>query len=262
MSHCSYEPAPRASICIAAYDKPNHLDRTLFSIFQQRPSFPYEVIVVDDGSPTYRVENVCWKYPLAKYIRIARPPGYRNPSVARNEAYRRARGEIVICQSDDVYHVGPSVIQNLVDDLKPGHFLIATVTNVDESGSPYCDPTGQGYGDGDTVYTSPQRNRPLFFLGSLYRRNLYAVGGNDEEFVAPGREDVWFSLCLMKGLGLRPIYSERVIGYHQHHPHCDPAVVLPSQEVFARKLAQRPEQYVASGGPWEYPEEAANPPPT
>jgi len=252
---CQREVAVKCSVCIAAYDKPWHLDRVLASIMGQDVPYEWELIVVDDGSPTDEVAEVCSHYGKVDYVRIDRVPGYRNPAVARNVAYRRARGEVVIAQSDDVVHVAGDTIWRLVEELTPGTFVIATVTNVDRTGRPCCSANGVGFGDRLTVYTSPQLRRPLFFLGSLYRRDLYAVGGNDEEFTAPGREDVWFALCLVKGLGLRPTYSA-VAGHHLQHQHTTSyASVAAGRQVFARKCRQAMATgvYQAAGGPWPLP---------
>ncbi len=201
----------RCSICIATFNRPQSLSKTLVSIFNQSPNFDYEVIVVDDGSPNGDTGKLCLAYPL-KYSFIDREPVYRNPSVARNLAYKQATGEVIICQSDDVYH-SPGAIQRLVDELHYGEFVIATVVNVNERGQAVApNPWGPRYKE----FTSPRMPRPLFFLGSLFREDLYAVGGNDEEFTRPGRDDVWFADCLINGRGLLPRYST-VVGYHQDH---------------------------------------------
>ena len=108
------------------------------------------------------------------------------------------------------------------------------------------------------VYVSPKRQRPLFFLGSLYRRDLYAVGGNDEEFVGPGYEDDWFAACLIYGRGLWAEYSADIMGRHQYHPHtqqydeiAQSKALLHRKTVAAQGGAAR---WCASGGAWDYEE--------
>ena len=246
----------KCSICIAAYDKPHHLNRVLESIFKQSPPFDFEVIVVDDGTLDEGIVEVCTNYPVI-YRRLLDPcrTSYCNPAAARNVAYREATGEVIICQSDDVIHYSKDCIQNLVSELAPNHFVIATVVNVDCNGTFYADPKGKGYGDKLVEYTSPKKQRPLFFLGALCRQDLYAVGGNDEEFVYPSGEDQWFAKCLINGLGLRATYSRKVVGHHLHHPHTeDYEGIQQSQTLLKQKIqlaTQRKVPWTAFGGPWE-----------
>lgn len=239
----------KASVCIATYNKAPALDRTLRSI-GERPN-DYEVIVVDDGS-TDDTPRVCRKHGVRYKFR--ENPGYGNPAAARNVAYRMALGDVIIAQSDDVIHATPNTVNRLADMLRPGEFLIATVENVDANGRRYADPMGKGWGDQLPVYTSPQRPRPLFFLGALWRTDLYAVGGNDEDFTEPGFEDSWFADCLMNGLGLKPRYLDGIVGHHQAHPHTtDWEGIRRSQALYRRKTrnARRSGKWVSSGGIWK-----------
>jgi len=227
---------------MSTYNKPQELAKTLYTICSQEPSFEYEVIVVDDGSPEQYTREICEMLPV-KYVRIDREPVYRNPSVARNLAYKHATtGEVIICQSDDVYHDRDS-IQRLVDELEIGGFVIATVWNVDESGK-VVTPTP--FDKRFRQLTGPLMPRPLFFLGSVFSSDLYAVGGNDEEFTRPGREDVWFADCLINGQRLTPKYST-VRGFHQHHQRPP----LSADYAASKKLYQRKRNEALKSGVWQ-----------
>lgn len=243
-------PEVLVSICMSTYDHTRYLVRTLDSIFLQDLPGNTEIIVVDDGSPETETRRVCQRHPRVEYVRIDREPGYRNPSAARNVAYRRARGEIVVCQSDDVIHRGQT-IQTLVNELHEGEFLVGTVYNRDEKGRPRL-----LYGRFHEL-TGNHFKRHLFFLGALWRKDLYAIGGNDERFTAPGREDVWFGDCLMNGLGLIPRYLSSVVGYHQDHPRPVDLGRLcrPSHELY-RRLHRDASRglipWASEGAPWAY----------
>ncbi len=237
----------KVSICIATFsherivDKTLYLKRVLDSVYDQHPTFDFEVIVVDDGSPKSDTARLCRNYPL-RYHRIARRPIFRNPSVARNVAYRMAEGEIIIPQSDDVEHQG-NAIKTLVEELQPSNFVIANVYNFSLRGEPaYC------YGDWHEL-TGPRgrAQRPIFFLGALRREDLYAVGGCDEDFKEPGKEDVWFGDCLTKGLGLTPYFSTEIVGHHLDHPRASHS--NNSRAVYRRKWGNG--IWCASGGPWK-----------
>jgi len=227
-------PTPiKVSICIATHHKPDSLDRVLGSIYKQSLPFQFEVIVVDDAPIANETKTVCDKYPTLRYFRIDREPTWQNPAKPRNLAYRNAVGEIIICQSDDVMHVG-NAIQDLVNALKPGTFVIATVTNVDPL-------TGEIVRRPAKVFSSPKIRRPLFFLGALYRKDLYAVGGNDEDFVNPGWEDQWFAECLIHGLNLTPVYTSEAKGKHLHHERtvqCNPSLVSVSEKLYHQKMQE------------------------
>ena len=243
---------PKVSICMATYNRdPNVLHQVFDSIFQQTPPFEVEVIVCDDGShrkdgsPDYSVQEISKQYPI-QYHRINRPPGFKNPCVPRNVAYRAARGDIIIAQSDEVTHQSYNTIETLVNELEdhPKSFVIATVNA--------CGPTGKPW----SVYTGKKRQHPLFFLGALRREHLYAVGGNDEDFAnGPGRDDVWFAQCLQKGLGLSPFFSDKATGHHLFHPPTSSKEVSkPNQEIERVKTvkAKQTKIWCASGGSWLY----------
>lgn len=223
------------SICMAAYNKPRHLERVLASIYRQRLPSRCEVIVVDDGTPTSSVVDVCLSFPTVQYHRVCRQPVYRNPAAARNIAYRAATGDVIIAQSDDVEHQGEAVAA-LLDKLREGVFVLANVFNTDFAGQLVpC------HGDWtELVGPAGRARRALFFLGAIWRRDLYAVGGSDERFTAPGREDVWFGECLVRDLGLEPIYSTRAVGHHLDHKRPANLSVLsaPSRKLHKELVAR------------------------
>lgn len=234
----------KCSIVMSTRNKAEELERTLKSIFSQKVPFPYEVIVVDDGS-TDSTKDVCKKYKL-KYIHLENDH-YRNPSKARNMGYKVARGEIVIAQSDDIIHRKPNTIQALVENLKQGEFLIAEVHNYE-----FVNGIPSRF---ILEYSGLKIEHPYFFLGALWRTDLYAIGGSDEQFVDPCYDDNWFADCLIHGLGLVPRYTNKAKGYHQSHTHPNGAHknLAISKATYERKVleAHATGVYKSSGGPWK-----------
>jgi len=229
----------KCSVVMASKDRAGMLARTLQSIRSQNVSFEYEVIVVDDGSKD-DTEKACKQFDV-RYFRLENPI-YRNPSVARNVGYRAAVGDIIIAQSDDVMHHTSTAIEQLCE-LKEGEFCIAQVY--------YYDPMRKRQLQRLVGSKYP---RPFFFLGSLWRSDLYAVGGNDEDFTSPGYDDDWFADCLIRGLGLKCRFEDSIVGYHQIHPRLAnlKELVEPSKRLYAQKVAEG--KFISSGGAWEMEE--------
>jgi glycosyltransferase involved in cell wall biosynthesis len=214
----------KTSICLAVYHRASLLELVLASIRRQSVPFPYEIVVADDGSPTDDEKKVCRKYDVEQYIRLDDRPYFSSSVWARNAAYRAARGEVLILQSSDVLHHCPKTIQYLTETLQPNTCVFGRTFNV------YPDHKGEKspVGSESPILTATRGQeyvgpvgaacrRPLFFLGAAWRRDVYAIGGNDEDFVYPGYEDTWFGDCLLNGLNLSPLWPDRVVGFHHDH---------------------------------------------
>ena len=212
---------PYVSIVIATYKKTEILDKTLSSIRNQTTDIPYEIIVVDDGSGD-NTFDVCKKHGC-KYVWID-GGRYRNPAVPRNIGCMAARGKVLIMQSDDVIHKSADCIDKLAR-VKPGEVVFATVYNMEADGT-----AGQ-------LYVGQDYQRPLFFLGAMHKDDFWAIGGNDEDFEAPGYEDTWLGECISKKYNI--VYSD-VVGYHQPHerPGDLKKRVKPSESLFNQKMKE------------------------
>lgn len=236
-----------ASVCMATHNREKVLPHVLESILRQETPFRCEVIVVDDSS-TDNTPEVVAKYPVM-YVRLERGEGYRNPSLPRNVAYKLARGDVIIAQSDDVVHATDDAIFRLVRELAPNTFSLAHVRNTDLNGVDV--PIGDA-----VVLTGTENPRPFFFLGAIFREHVYAIGGNDERFDRPGYDDSAFGAALMSGLGLSPVYSS-VVGWHIDHSR--PSQIQEDYAVMAALFAELHdrrvkgvESWVSPGGPWPY----------
>lgn len=247
----------KVSVCMASFNRDPHvLRQVLESIFSQHPPFEFEVIVADDGSDCGAPE-VCGDFPV-EYLRIERQAAPRNGSVAHNVAYRHATGDIIIAQSDDVVHQDDSieVLCKLLEE-NPLSCIFATVFGCDPQGKPNSVYTGVWEGPRKRMRMRMRRRKPYFFLGAVYRADLYAVGGDDEDFERSGGtcwEDVWLGDCLMNGLGLNPVYTKEVHGLHLHHAtRWTRELNKINEKLYEAKVkeAESTGVWCSSGGPWK-----------
>lgn len=233
----------RCSIAMSTRNKSAALNRTLASIRRQNVPFEYEIIVADDGS-TDDTREVCMRHGVRHlYLDNDR---YRNPATARNDAYRAAAGDIIIAQSDDVLHYSENAVSALINALQPNAVAIATVLNMKADGTPCNDPF--------PVYSGPKQPRAFFFLGAMWRKDLYAFGGNHEGFIEPCWDDNWFQDCILTGQKLKLTYAADVIGHHQSHDFPrgshDKADVSKRFYYDLRREADKTSDWTSPGAPW------------
>ena len=214
---------PYVSIVIATFNKAAILDKTLTSIKANVTDIPYDIIVIDDGSVD-NTSDICRKH-ACLYVWV-NGGGYRGPAVPRNMGCRIARGEILITQSDDVLHESTDTINRLAD-LERGCVNLAAVWNVDTNltkNTCYC--------HGELHPT------PHFFLGSIYRDDFWAIGGNDEDFTTPGYEDVYLGELIKRKYKIN--WCNDIVGLHQNHgrPRNLRNLVVPSRILYEEKMKE------------------------
>ena len=92
------EPAIALSIIIATYNARELLADCLQSIYQNPPSEPYEVIVVDDASADATSEMVRARFPQ---VRLLRNEVNRHYATSNNRAFQLARGQYLFLLNND-----------------------------------------------------------------------------------------------------------------------------------------------------------------
>jgi len=192
----------KLSVVMATRNKASYLVRTLTSIVAQHPPFPVETIVVDDGS-TDETPEVCRKFGV-RYHRIERPYTGNN-GVPYNLGYRMAQGEIVLTTSDEVEHRTPELMARLVDRLTPETYVSPLVKNVSAAGRELA------------IIVGPRVRHPALFCTAIWRADLYAIGGHDEDFVGVGSNDTFLAHCL-DHLPRRLVGCWDLEAWHYDHP--------------------------------------------
>ena len=184
----------RVSAVVPTYRRPDLLERCLRALLTQdlEPA-EYEVIVVDDAaSPATRelVERLAAgpERPSLRYLPVHRRHG---PAAARNLGWRAARGDVVAFTDDDT--------MPRPDWLRAG---LAALGN------------GVAAASGQIVVPRPERptdyeldaaglERAEFATANCFCRRsaLALLGGFDERFTAPWREDSDLHFSLLERLG-------------------------------------------------------------
>ena len=109
---------PKVSVVIATYNQVNYIEQTVLSALNQKTSFPFEVVVADDGSNDGErelLESIYTKY--QEKLRLIFND--KNLMVTLNyiNAIHEARGEYVATLDGDDYYLREDVLQLLVDYL-------------------------------------------------------------------------------------------------------------------------------------------------
>lgn len=190
---------PLASIIIPARNEGENVRRTLDSLFSVKTGYPFEVVVVNDGSEDECCEFVP-NYEHASHIRLIQSPGV-GASRSRNLGASIARGEyLVFCDAHLFFEdewldrLLPVLESGTADAINPG---------ISDAAYPHLF-TGYGYSWIETL--EPRWNMlrdqlfasPLLAGGCLAVRKeaFWDVGGFDSGFQIWGREDEEISLKL------------------------------------------------------------------
>ena len=94
------------SIVTGYYNRKELFICTLNSIVKSKFK-DFEIIAVDDGSsPEHRLEDLTEDYPFLKIIRLEKSnKWYINPCVTFNIGLREAKGDIIVLQNPECFHV-------------------------------------------------------------------------------------------------------------------------------------------------------------
>ncbi len=218
---------PAISVVVPSYNRRDVLRRVLAAYERQKPAdLPFEVVVVDDGSPDGTAEMLAELRPRRFALRFARQAN-QGPAKARNRAFSLARGELVLITGDDIeprpnflaehwrgHEERPeegAVILGLTL-WPPGAELTATMRHIDGPGAQQFSyahmRNGEEY-DFRHLYTSNV---------SLKRRLLEREpAGFSADFSAAAFEDAELGYRLARH-GARIYYRHHARAHH-HHPY-------------------------------------------
>lgn len=114
---------PRLSVVIAAFDAEATLGRQLAALRAQRPPWPWEVLVCDNGSTDGTRDLVRRTAAAMPELRLVDASETRGPAAARNTGVRAARAErVAFCDADDV--VAPGWVEAMTDALASADLVV------------------------------------------------------------------------------------------------------------------------------------------
>lgn len=252
----------KISICIATCNKPESLDAVLWSIRRQHPSQSIEIVIVDDstGSDSLRRNRIAAKKWDVDVYQQTGNFNLRNSAYARNLAVRLSTGDVLLNQSDEVFHITDEAIEKMYSAwyFQQQNAVFATVYNAfmedpffrsDQDKRHYDVIMGEYRFVQKELYTGKFNPRPFFFLGMVSRELFYKVGGNDEEFNQPAYEDDFLAYCLHSH-GANWEFLDDVVAYHIDHTRLNrDAGTVKMKELYDHKL--KTGQTTSSNGPWK-----------
>lgn len=188
---------PLVSVIIPTYKRTNFLKLTLESIKSQ--SFQdFEIVVIDDGTPTDSNEVLCAKFDKVKYIKIKNSGG---PAQPRNIGIRAAKGKYIAFVDDDDLWL-PTKLEKQVAVLEnnPDFGLVHSCCEViDENGNKKNEIIGKP-GSPDVKHGDVSMrmvgNWTLMMPTPIVRKNVIdQVGFFNEQMPSAGEDVEYWTRC-------------------------------------------------------------------
>ena len=223
------------SIVMTYYERKAQLEQTLNS-FMEKAYDNYEVIIVDDASPSQAIDTECLKrkfpdIPLKIVSITAEQKDYLNPSVPFNIGFREVSGDFVIIQNAECLHLD-DILSHVRSNLNDGNYLTYGCFSLNEKDSRRLwdgDVTIDGLSqsikdrpatsDGDSGWYNHSFYRPeaFHFTAAITRSNLEDLGGFDERFASGIGYDDNELLYRVRRKGLKVDIIDDRISIHQWH---------------------------------------------
>jgi GT2 family glycosyltransferase len=203
----------RVSIVIPVYKRAAWLKKCIEALQKQVSAEPFEIVIVDDGSPNEdEIAEVVTRANFGSLPLAFNRKTNAGPAAARNSGVKMASGEIV-CFLDD--------------DSIPDRNWLTEITE------PFRFSSSAAIVNGRTCSYDREARLPLLLEREVYpaknwatcniayRRTVFdALGGFDESFSEPSWEDNDLGLRA-KFAGYEHLYAERAVVYHPHETTLD-----------------------------------------
>lgn len=213
----------KASIFMATFNKGKYLPNVLYSISNQKTTFPFEVCIVDDYSsvdPERLIRKYLGPNVELKYKRLTQNVGGR---FARNICLDMMDPEanVAIITSCDVIYCQPFLLEELCQNVSEGIFTMPEVIDIEmpigmllprSAMNRLLERWEAGNYDHATVYAGSRKEHKeyYFFLGAIMVDDLIKTGyrENSCDQIMDAK---------IKELGFEVKYLDHLKAIHQHH---------------------------------------------
>jgi glycosyltransferase involved in cell wall biosynthesis len=222
------------SIVTGYYNRKGLFIRTLNSIVKSKFK-DFEIIAVDDGSsPEHRLEDLTGLYPFLKIIRLEKSnKWYINPCVTFNIGLREAKGDIIVLQNPECFHVH-DILSYLNENINDTNYisisayglnsiLTKTLPNniandtVEELLKSLPQETYRGWDTLGWYNHSIYRPVHFHFCSAMSRNSMAKLNGFDERFAYGIGYDDDEIIVRIRKLGLNMIIEDKLSVIHQYH---------------------------------------------
>ena len=196
-----------------------------------------EVIVVDDcSSEEHRLEDLTEEFPFLKIIRLEKEnKWYVNPCVPFNIGIREAKGDIIVLQNPECYHLG-DVLSDIVNKITNTNYLTygcysldkdrtalmgihntSTTEKIKEVLAPM--PPQRIVEEGGLGWYNHSTIRPVayHFLSAIKKENMDKLNGFDERYAKGIAYDDDELLVRIRRMGLNISITNNPFVLHQWH---------------------------------------------
>jgi len=181
----------KISIVTAYFNRKNLFLKTLESISSTNHD-DFELIVVDDGSDEeHKLDDILQSHNFLKLIRLNKEDKwYVNSCIPFNIGLKEAKGDIIILQNPECYHVG-DIISHAANNLKYNEYFSYGCYSLDQRTTEqnnnymFLEPNQRGASiNGDLAWYNHSTYRPTgyHFTSAIHHDKLRILNGFDERY--------------------------------------------------------------------------------
>ena len=241
------------SIVTAYYNRKKLFVNTLQSIINQQFTEDFEVIAVDDGSrEEERLEDLTETFPFLKVIYLdPSKKWYKNSCIPFNIGFRAAKGDKIIIQNPECYHLG-NILKYSHKNLNERNYLSFGCFSLDKEVTDHLDifisqrkieqiiieNAHVVKDDGSLGWYNHSVHRPdaLHFCTAISKKALDKLQGFDERFaLGIAYDDNEFIQRVRQKLNVEFIDSEIVLHQNHYTPQSTSYAQNPQKEVLMHR---------------------------